>query len=488
MQVFTNLLALSGEDKKPTQAGHSEREAESEITFGQTMDESARADVAAHSDTPDGSIPEKAQASVDQVQVVIDESSVAAPPSIAFAPMGADEPAQTSALAPPPALDGGSDGKLAKLVSEAGIETGKAAEEPLQPAVSNVLAASGAVLQAPTELVDGSAQAALPSTESNEPALPGQTVEQRAKNLNDVSQLAQPIVQAQSGKTAEQRATEQTASLSRTQAASSIEPDVEAATQNIKTDAPVSTPAKPQAEPVPQVPGNQPLVMKGLADSERPAPEQPAFARTREPLSPEVSATPAAPTNFASASSTSAAATPAVSFAPIYADAEMAQQATTDLATFKPLEASSQTTPRSAPVQVSQDIVMRPEAILPKVAQALEATLARNAQGSFEIRLQPAELGTVRMVLSPSEAGMQAVVTADRADVLDLLRRHGDALLADLKHSSGGNVDLAFADSPRNQNDSGENVDQITILSDQGDATAPISPTKVQGGGLDIRL
>jgi len=88
--------------------------------------------------------------------------------------------------------------------------------------------------------------------------------------------------------------------------------------------------------------------------------------------------------------------------------------------------------------------ILRADTLISRVSAGFEATIARGAQGSFELKLQPAELGLVRVVLSPSETGLSAVVNADRADVLDLLRRNGDALLNDLRNINGGEINLAI--------------------------------------------
>ena len=55
--------------------------------------------------------------------------------------------------------------------------------------------------------------------------------------------------------------------------------------------------------------------------------------------------------------------------------------------------------------------------------QISEAT--RNASdGTTEITLNPAELGRVRMSFSPTEAGMMVVLSVERPEVLELMKRH----------------------------------------------------------------
>lgn len=71
----------------------------------------------------------------------------------------------------------------------------------------------------------------------------------------------------------------------------------------------------------------------------------------------------------------------------------------------------------------------------PHVAQAMAEALKRAPDKAIEIALSPAELGRVRMTMSPQDTGMSVWITAERGETLELMRRHIDDLdqaLADL--------------------------------------------------------
>lgn len=67
------------------------------------------------------------------------------------------------------------------------------------------------------------------------------------------------------------------------------------------------------------------------------------------------------------------------------------------------------------------------------VTSRIAAAVQSSGERSVEIVLSPAELGKVRITLSPGEAGMTVGVHADRPETLDLLRRHADLLAQDFR-------------------------------------------------------
>ncbi len=95
------------------------------------------------------------------------------------------------------------------------------------------------------------------------------------------------------------------------------------------------------------------------------------------------------------------------------------------------------------------------------ITQQLVATLARGGDGGIEIRLDPPELGRIAMKLVVTEAGSMVNVSADRSEVLDLMRRHEHALIKELNDAGFGDVNLNFGQAQADdQNDD----------ADQGDA------------------
>lgn len=112
---------------------------------------------------------------------------------------------------------------------------------------------------------------------------------------------------------------------------------------------------------------------------------------------------------------------------------------------------------------VEPDLPVRPAAtalpLAPVVSPSAEAVLAAAniraiteamALGSLgdriEVRLDPPELGRVSIDMAVDGNRVSAVVSADRPETLDLLRRHVDMLQRELGASGFGGADIGFAD------------------------------------------
>jgi hypothetical protein len=67
----------------------------------------------------------------------------------------------------------------------------------------------------------------------------------------------------------------------------------------------------------------------------------------------------------------------------------------------------------------------------------------------LEIALEPEELGRVRLVFSAAEAGLAVTLQADRSETLEMLRRHVDLLLADLRARGFEEVHIDFGGDTR---------------------------------------
>ena len=96
------------------------------------------------------------------------------------------------------------------------------------------------------------------------------------------------------------------------------------------------------------------------------------------------------------------------------------------------------------------------QAVPPQVSQVSSAILS-STDASFDIHLSPAELGKVRISLTPSDAGILVTVLADRPETLDLLRRHADLLAQDFREI--GYENAAFSFGAGGQDDAGGNRD-----------------------------
>jgi len=76
----------------------------------------------------------------------------------------------------------------------------------------------------------------------------------------------------------------------------------------------------------------------------------------------------------------------------------------------------------------------------------ISGDLAPGGRGETVVRLDPPELGQVRITLSLSDAGqLVAVVGAERADAEAILRRHAADLSSALQDAGYDSVDLSFS-------------------------------------------
>ena len=79
------------------------------------------------------------------------------------------------------------------------------------------------------------------------------------------------------------------------------------------------------------------------------------------------------------------------------------------------------------------------------VAAQISEAMTKAAERSIDVILNPAELGRVRITLSPSDAGMVVNVAAERAETLDMMRRHSDILGQEFTDLGYGGTDFTFA-------------------------------------------
>ncbi|WP_138936262.1 flagellar hook-length control protein FliK [Roseovarius arcticus] len=79
------------------------------------------------------------------------------------------------------------------------------------------------------------------------------------------------------------------------------------------------------------------------------------------------------------------------------------------------------------------------------VAAQISEAMAKAAERSIDVILNPAELGRVRITLSYSDAGMIVNVAAERAETLEMMRRHSDILGQEFTDLGYGGTDFTFA-------------------------------------------
>ena len=138
----------------------------------------------------------------------------------------------------------------------------------------------------------------------------------------------------------------------------------------------------------------------------------------------------------------------------------------------------------------------RAEVPPPNLPTPVHDQIARAArslgEGQLEIRLSPEELGQVRMTLRPREDGIALLLTADRPETLDLMRRHAGDLVRALNAAGYDSVDLTFTGGQARSGDPRAET-MFGAETNDPEGTAPVAPAvpgppRVAAGGLDLRL
>jgi flagellar hook-length control protein FliK len=140
----------------------------------------------------------------------------------------------------------------------------------------------------------------------------------------------------------------------------------------------------------------------------------------------------------------------------------------------------------------------RPMPPAQQIVAQLTVAIQRAPGDRVEIRLDPPELGRVQIELSSRDGVLHAVVTSERPEVHDLMRRHAEMLRQELAAAGHAGVRLDFANGS-GQGERGRDAEEALQVSagDRGQAgtaapapvEAPINrrPRQV-GDRLDIRL
>ena len=127
-----------------------------------------------------------------------------------------------------------------------------------------------------------------------------------------------------------------------------------------------------------------------------------------------------------------------------------------------------------------------PSAPLPPPVAELREQIARlvaTADGrTAELRLDPPELGRVRITLDIADGQVTATLTAEREDVADLMRRHSELLLRDLIQSGFDGARLGFGPPQPGLPDTHD------TFADPAPPELQIALPPVADGRLDLRL
>ena len=128
------------------------------------------------------------------------------------------------------------------------------------------------------------------------------------------------------------------------------------------------------------------------------------------------------------------------------------------------------------------NITIEPNAIFRQISTSVPVS----TEGSIEVRLWPEELGRVRLTMTPSEAGMNVQVAAERPEVLELMRRHIGQFEQELLNQGFTHLAFSFDDESSDaQDETAEWVGETPVeLIKNFDS----HPTSVSAGHVDIRL
>ena len=127
-----------------------------------------------------------------------------------------------------------------------------------------------------------------------------------------------------------------------------------------------------------------------------------------------------------------------------------------------------------------------------EMREIVEAAFKADVRDARLILLQ--ELGRVKLSMKQAENGLGVFIAAERAETIDLLRRHIDQLAQQLRDLGYRDVQFSFSDNARNSDANaraGREMDHAGA-SDDGALQSALQPkhdrTPVSSGSLDLRF
>ncbi|GFE64423.1 flagellar hook-length control protein FliK [Litoreibacter roseus] len=143
---------------------------------------------------------------------------------------------------------------------------------------------------------------------------------------------------------------------------------------------------------------------------------------------------------------------------------------------------------RTIVTATNTEVAVKTEQVSLQITQAIKTADARE----IEVRLDPEELGKVRLVLSQRENGMSVQIIAERPETLDIMRRNASELSADLHQAGFENTEFSF-EHRENQNSSedttGSSSGQDSATDDSNTVPERSEITTYQiTNGLDLKL
>ena len=145
---------------------------------------------------------------------------------------------------------------------------------------------------------------------------------------------------------------------------------------------------------------------------------------------------------------------------------------------------------------LSQPLAPKRGHLPPQIAAQIADVVRQMPNRPVDIALSPDELGSVRLSVATSEAGIMVHVLAERPETLDLLRRHINQLGQEFRDLGFADISFSFAggeQAPTNSASQEGRLMQAATASELELAAltnAPAPPTLAAGSlpGLDLRL
>jgi flagellar hook-length control protein FliK len=126
------------------------------------------------------------------------------------------------------------------------------------------------------------------------------------------------------------------------------------------------------------------------------------------------------------------------------------------------------------------------------VAIQVVAAVGARASGTFEIQLDPEELGRVTLTLQVTDDAVVLVIQAERQDTLDLMRRHADILQREFREAGFSSLTFSFGQNSQDGRSMPSRADVVPI-GDGGSGSEADRPLPAAGRGrassrLDVRV
>ena len=137
------------------------------------------------------------------------------------------------------------------------------------------------------------------------------------------------------------------------------------------------------------------------------------------------------------------------------------------------------------PTMIAEQPAPRPT-VEAQVAKQLSAAVSTSTDNVTEIALDPEELGRVKMQMVTKDDAIQIVISTERSETTDLMRKHLDLLKEEFRDLGFSSVDLSFTSE---QHDGGASTQPDSFENQEpAEVAAPVGLTLVGDGRIDIRL